>query len=287
MRKSSRERNAMSRLTRFAGRAGRRTIQAGERMAGSTLDLMRHGGRTVITTPSTGLRLGNLLYVWLEAHRHTRGGKQALALEARAMAPWLTAFPELSALTIAPGNVRFSDRRAWDDAWLYQRFGTDFTADDLAAFVRETLAPHVVPDHTGTLVINLRRGDYYAEFARKYAFDQSGYLGAALDRLAPAGRALVVSDDADWCHANLDHVIRSKVSEVEYTRPDPLANFLAVAGAARIIGTNSTFTYWAAYVAGVVHADAEGVMPRFHARMAHGTDAHQLDPRWTAIDGFH
>ncbi|MCD2441012.1 alpha-1,2-fucosyltransferase [Agromyces sp. SYSU K20354] len=277
----------MNRIARLASRAGRRTMQAGERIAGSTLDLMRRGERTVITTPSTGLRLGNLLYVWLQAHRRTRAGAPTLAREARAMAPWLTAFPELSALTIAPGGVRFSDRRTWDDAWLYQRFGVDFTADDLAAFVRETLASHVVPDRTETLVINVRRGDYYAEFASKYAFDQAGYLAATLDRLAPAERALVVSDDADWCRTNLDSVIRMRADEVEYARPDPLANFLAVAGAARIIGTNSTFTYWAAYVAGVIHANAEVVMPRFHARMAHGTDAHQLDPRWTIIDGFH
>ena len=69
--------------------------------------------------------------------------------------------------------------------------------------------------------------------------------------------------------------------------PDPLANFHAVAQASRIIGTNSTFSYWAAYVAGVIHPAAEVVMPRFHARMAHGTDAHQLDPRWIVVGGFH
>lgn len=277
----------MSWMPRPVGHAGRRVIRAGERLAGSALNLMRRGERTVLMTPPTGLRLGNLLYVWLQAHRRTRAGAPTLALEARAMEPWLTAFPEFSALTIPQGSVRFRDRREWDAAWLYQRFGADFTADDVAAFVRETILPHVVPDRTGRLVVNVRRGDYYAEFASKYSFDQAGYLEAALERLAPAERALVVSDDADWCRVNLDSLIRSRAGEVEYAAPDPLANFLAVAGASRIIGTNSTFTYWAAYVAGVVHPAAEVVMPRFHARMAHGTDAHQLDPRWTVIDGFH
>lgn len=273
-------------MTRRVGRAGRQAIRVAGRLAGSTLDLMRRGDRTVLTTPPTGLRLGNLLYVWLQAHRRTRVGEPTLALEARAMGPWLTAFPELAALTIPHGSVRFPDRREWDAAWLYQRFGVDFAANDVAAFVQETISPHVVPDRAGTLVVNIRRGDYYTEFASKYSFDQVGYLEAALERLASAERALVVSDDPGWCRANLDSIIRSRAGGVEYAAPDPLANFLAVAGASRIIGTNSTFTYWAAYVAGVVHPAAEVIMPRFHARMAHGTDAHQLDPRWTVLDGF-
>ena len=129
--------------------------------------------------------------------------------------------------------------------------------------------------------------DYYAEHASKYSFDQAGYLEAALERASPAERALVVSDDAEWCRSNLHALIRSYAPSVDYAEPDPLANFRAVAGASRIIGTNSTFTYWAAYVAGVIHPDAEVIMPQFHARMVHGTDAHQLDPRWKVIDGFH
>lgn len=272
---------------RWVGRTGRRALRAGARLGGSTVDLLRRGDRTVIMTPQTGLRLGNLLYVWLQAHLRTRTGAPTLALESRAMEPWLAAFPELAALTIPRESVRFPDRRAWDESWLYQRFGTDFSADDVTAFVHDTLAPHIDPDRTGTLVINVRRGDYYSEFAGKYAFDQVGYIAAALERLAPADRVLVVSDDADWCRANLDAVIRSSARDVGYAEPDPLANFLAVAGADRIIGTNSTFSYWAAYVAGVIHSGAEIVMPRFHARMTHGAEAHQLDPRWIAIDGFY
>lgn len=277
----------MSQITRRVGRAGLRTIQWGTHLAGSAIDMLRRGERTVITTPATGLRLGNLLYVWLQAHRGTRAGVPTLARETRAMAPWLTAFPELTVLTIPRDAMHFNDRREWDEEWLYQRFGTDFTAEDIRAFVLQTLAPHVAPDRTGTLVVNVRRGDYYGEFASKYAFDQVRYLRSALERIAPAERALVVSDDAAWCRANLDSVLHSRVAHVEYATPDPLANFLAVAGSGRIIGTNSTFTYWGAYVAGVVHPDVEVVMPRFHARMAHGTDAHQLDPRWSVIDGFH
>jgi hypothetical protein len=202
------------------------------------------------------------------------------------MAQWRTAFPELNDLTIERAAMRFRDRREWDDVWLYQRFGVDFTTEQVNAFVRATLAPHVVPDESGALVVNVRRGNYYSEFAGKYAFDQAGYVAAALERVGPMERVLVISDDPDWCLANLEPVIRSKARDVEYAPTDALANFLAIAGARRIIGTNSTFSYWAAHVASVVHPGAEVIMPRFHARMAHATDAHQLDPRWTVIDGF-
>jgi hypothetical protein len=273
-------------MTPSVGRTGRRVVREAGRLGTKAVDAMRRGDRTVITTPPTGLRLGNLLYVWLQADRRTRAGMPTLALEVRAMKPWLTAFPELSALTVRQDSVQFPDRRAWDETWLYQRFGIDFNATDVAAFVDETLAPHVVPDRTGRLVINVRRGDYYSDHAAKYAFDQVGYVGAALEQIEPAEHVLVVSDDADWCRANLDAVIRSRAGHVDYARSDPLENFLAVAGAERIIGTNSTFSYWGAYVAGVVHTDAEVVMPRFHARMPHGSRAHQLDPDWTVIEGF-
>ena len=238
-------------------------------------------------TPPVGLRFGNFLYLWLRAHRASLSGTPTLALASPSMEPWITAFPALGELTIRRDSLQFRDRREWDDVWLYQRFGVDFTADDLDAFVRATLSPRINPDDSGKLVINVRRGDYYTEFLDKYAFDQVGYLVAALERVGPAERVLVVSDDPEWCRAHLGPMIRARSSDVEYAQPDPLANFHAVARASRIIGTNSTFTYWAAYVAGVIHTDAQVVMPRFHGRMAHGTDAHQLDPRWIAISGFH
>lgn len=271
----------------MGARAKRATARHARGAADAALDLMRRGELTVIMTPQAGLRLGNFLYVWLHAHRAGMSGTPTLALASRAMAPWLTAFPALGELTIRRESVRFRDRREWDDVWLYQRFGVDFTADDVDVFVRAAVAPHIVPDDSGTLVINVRRGDYYTDFTDKYAFDQVAYVGAALDRVRPAKRVLVVSDDPEWCRVHLSSIIRTKTPQVKYAQPNPLANFHAVARASRIIGTNSTFTYWAAYVAGVIHPDAEIVMPRFHARLAHGTDAHQLDPRWTAIDGFH
>jgi hypothetical protein len=256
-------------------------------MTNVAADRVRRGDRTVITTPQAGLRLGNWLYLWLRADERSASGCTTRILEAPGMEPWLAVFPGLAELTISRDDLRFHDRREWDHDFRYQRFGIDFTSEGVASFALRYLAPHIGPDASGTVVVNVRRGDYYQYegFRDIFAFDLVGYLREALDEVGPAHRVLVVSDDAEWCRTNLDSLLRMTSESVDYAEPDPVENFRAVAGARRIIGTNSTFSYWAAYVAGVLHHDPQIIMPRFHARLPAGSDAYQLDPRWTAIPG--
>ena len=138
-------------------------------------------------------------------------------------------------------------------------------------------------------MINVRRGDYYSNpgLRERYGFDQIGYLAAALPAAGDADRALVVSDDIEWCRAHLDGLLAQRIARVDYAPPGAVSNFRAVATGRRLIGTNSTFSYWGGYIADVLHADAVVVMPRFHARIDEETDAYQLDPRWIIIDGYH
>ena len=239
-------------------------------------------------TPQGSLRLGNWLYLWLNAHQRSAEGSPTLVLTAPGMTPWIDAFPRLTELSIPPARMRFHDRREPFVSYR-QRFGIDFTPASLAAFIRENLASAVTPQGSGTLVVNVRRGDYYAQpdLASRYGFDQVGYIAAAARRFRGVERVLVVSDDRDWCRAHLDVILRGFAARIDYAEPDPVPNFLAIAGARRLIGSNSTFSYWGAYVAGVVHDLPEIVMPRFHARFDGLSDASQLDPAWTAIEGFH
>lgn len=253
------------------------------------LDRLRRGDRTVTMTPPMGLRFGNWLYLWLHAHAETAAGRPSLVLEAPSMTEWLDAFPALRELTVSPDDLRFHDRRVWDDRSWNQRFGEEFTRDELQGFIRHALAPRVPPDESDTVVVNVRRGDYYSQdhLRERYAFDQVGYLSEALGRIGPAARVRLVSDDPEWCRENLDGLLRSHAREVVYEPRGAVGNFLAVASSRRLIGTNSTFSYWGGYIADVLHADARIVMPRFHARTAQGTHAYQLDPRWIIIDGHH
>jgi hypothetical protein len=272
---------------RAAARLKRSVVRRSCAAADAVLGVFRRGDRTIVMCPPAGLRLGNFLYLWLRADLRSSGGHPTVVRAARGMAPWLETIPELRTLTCPADQIRFRDRREWDGAYLYQRFGTDFTREDIGAFVSRRIASHVPAVQTDTIAINVRRGDYYTEFRPKYAFDQVGYIREALTRFDGGERALIVSDDEQWCRANIGPVVEATGRQAQFVTPDPWMNFVAVAGSRWIIGTNSTFSYWAAYVADAIHDDARIVMPLFHGRMAGGTDAHQLDPRWTAIDGFH
>lgn len=239
-------------------------------------------------TPTGSLRLGNWMYLWLNAHKRSRAGVPTLVLESPGMRLWLDAFPELRRLTISADGLRFHDRREPFGSYR-QRFGVDFTPEDLRVFITEALAPAIVPDLSGALVINVRRGDYYSvpDLIERYAFDQTGYVAQALKQFDGVERALIVSDDPRWCRDNLYDLVHASIPTVDFAATEPVSNFLALAGAGRIIGSNSTFSYWGAYVAGILHDDARIVMPRFHARHEGTTDAFQLDPRWNVIEGFH
>lgn len=275
-------------VLRPAKRAARRAVDATTRQAGAAVDLLRLGDRTVLRTPPAGMRLGNFLYLWLHAHGRSTPERPVRVLESRGMAQWWQVFPRLRDLSVTRDELRFSDRREWEPEWLYQRFGIDFARPQLHAFIDDALLPALAPGPSdGRLVINVRRGDFYAtEFEAKHGFDVVGYVTAAVAHFDGARSALVVSDDADWCRTHLGDLLIDRIGDIEYAAPDPLANLRAIASAQRLIGANSTFSYWGAYIADRTHEHAQIVMPRFLARMAHGHDAHQLDPSWTALDGF-
>lgn len=257
------------------------------RTSAAIVDRFRRGDRTVIATPG-GMRFGNWAYLWLTAHQRTRAGRPTFVLEVAGMAPWIERFPALAALTIRKDQLRFHDRREWRGGAALQRFGIDFTRETLQSFVRDTLAPAVPPTEPASVVINIRRGDYYAYagFRGVYGMDIEGYVRAALAAVDTPDEILVVSDDPDWCHEHLNGMLRAGAREVSYAERDPIGNFLSIASARTLIGMNSTFSYWGGYVADAIHDDARIVMPRFHARLGNGWDAYQLDPLWTALDGF-
>ena len=275
----------------FGRRAARHLAWRAGRVYTVTADRLRRGDRVVVMTPPAGLRFGNWLYLWLDAHQRTAAGEPTLVLEVPGMAPWLDEFPRLRDLTVTRDRLRFHDRREWnEDSWS-QRFGLDFTRSTLDAFIGSALLPELRADEDQgeTLVINVRRGDYFSDptHAARYGWDIAGYIVDALAAAGAAGRALVVSDDAQWCRQELDPLIRSSVADVAYAEPDPSRNFRAIAGARRLIGTNSTFSYWGGYVAGARFPSARIVMPRFHGRLPQGSDAYQLDPSWIVVDGHH
>lgn len=240
-------------------------------------------------TPQEGLRFGNWLYLWLRAHELTASGQPRLVLHAPGMDEWLTTFPALRNLTLPLEELRFQDQRVWGDREWNQQFGEEFDRPALSAFVHDALEPQIPPGDTDTVVVNVRRGDYYESerLRARYAFDQAGYLKEALERIGPTPRIRLVSDDPEWCRENLDALFRSCADEVTYDPRGAVNNFLTIAGARRLIGTNSTFSYWGGYIADTVRTDAQVIMPWFHGRGTTRIDAYQVDPTWTIVNGYY
>src|SRR6478736_2358022 len=143
-------------ILQLPGRVARHVAWRAERMTTATLDAMRRGDRTLIATPQAGLRFGNWLYLWLDAHQRTAAGDRTIVLEAPGMDVWLEAFPALRGLTVSRDLLRFHDRREWDllTSWK-QRFDVDFTRQSLDAFIADCLAPYIHAEESGMLVINV------------------------------------------------------------------------------------------------------------------------------------
>lgn len=219
--------------------------------------LIRRGNRTVMLTPSPGPRFGNYLYYWLHAHIRQECGDDLRVQAQNVVAPWLAQLPALAGLSVPTGGVRPWDRRVWPATNHHQAFGSDFSATQLDRFIRHRLLDSPLlaradQPSAGTVVVNVRRGDYYSvpKFAQLFAFDIAAYLAIAVERVrarGPIERIHVVSDDPRWCREALDTQLRAVAAHVDYRGcQSPEEDFATIAGATRLIGTNSTFSYWGA-----------------------------------------
>lgn len=153
---------------------------------------LRFGDRTILWTMDHGLGFGNHLYLWLHAHIEQQVGRDYRVLVTDAQRPWLARFPDLEPLTIEREHARFQDQREWGvTPRLYQRFGVDYTRRQLHDFTRERMSDQLGrPATEGTLVINVRRGDYYTTYRDQYGMNLTGYLHAAVDTIGPVDHAI-------------------------------------------------------------------------------------------------
>lgn len=259
------------------------------------MDYIRRHGRPIIWPDRHSMGLGNLLYLWLHADKLRFLGQDAHVLRTDWMADWLPELPSMGELTIARNQVKLTDRRVLGSP---QDFERDLTPKLLNDFVTDRLlsAPSLRPDELATLVgtdevvINVRRGDYYSNPKVRgiYGFDVDAYLRVAVElaaKQAPITGFWLVSDGMQWCRARLGWL--SKYAPVRYAdeyAPHRLRDFRLLAGANRLILTNSTFSYWGGYVSNVLHRnEARTIAPWFHARTIEWGRAYQLNPAWQIV----
>ena len=274
--------------------ARRAVVASVDSAARAGVSLVRRGHRTVIL-PAPTVNFGNFLYLWLQAYRAQQAGRNVVVAHNPRMDPWLALLPDVAQRLVVPrSDVSFFDRRSLSS---HQCWGADYIPSDVQDFVRDVLLGSGLglhPDDRGAghVVVNIRRGDYYSpKFASRFAFNIPPYLEVALARSiavgGPAESVHVVSDDIAWCRAHLETLFSARGLHVTYQPPDsgPVGDFAALAGARRLILTNSTFSYWGAHVSNTLfRANAEQVVvPLFHDRLVWEGEAYQLNPAWTVV----
>lgn len=249
---------------------------------------------------------GNVLLVALWAHEETLAGRPTLVLATDASRGWFETFPALRSLLVERSEVRFTDRRVmpWSSAHKAATAASDeqpeslIDMDAVRRFLDDVLlpgSPVMAPDFAdrdpNLLVINVRRGDYYSdpEVRGQYGFDLEPYLRLAVERSCaadgPPSRIVVVSDGMAWCQARLGWL--SDWAPVEYAASSgAVGDFLTVAAARRIVLTNSTFSYWAAYVSNAVRSDNHQQVwaPRFFDRSRNDGRSWLLDEQWSVVE---
>lgn len=270
------------------------------------LEPIRKRGRQVAWTPMF-MSFGNLLQLASWAHDGRAIGEPRWVLATPNFMPWLDVFPGLRQVTLLPDQVRFTDQRVapWSEG--ARRAGGQGTVPmheplnipAVERFLNEvvllgsSLVTPETPEDAETLVINVRRGDYYSDpdIRAQYGFDVASYLRVAVTRSidrdgAPASFTMV-SDDLDWCRRELNWL--GEIAPVRFPElRSPVIDFATVARARRMVITNSTFSYWAAHVSNVFHgSNHEQVWaPRFFDRTQNDGRSWLLDERWSVVEAL-
>jgi len=264
----------------------------------------RRRNRTVLLT-YPGLGVGNYLYFALRAYLFSGEGRDYRVTLDDGVRPWLAVMPGLQSYFVEHSDVRLLERREHISPSFFQTFGDDFNGDDLDRYITQKVLPSPLFNgwherssqlaQDGVLTVNVRRGDYYATeaFRRIYGFDVASYVHVAVAEAhrdnGDFGRIHVVSDGVDWCRQHLPW-LEDYTERVTFVGPadSPQQHLVDVALSPTLILTNSTFSYWGAYISNVIHrANLSDVWaPRFFGRglRAEGSSAWQLDPRWSVIE---
>lgn len=266
---------------------------AAESTARSLLNIVRErpGART-IQGSSDAIRGGNNLYLWQWAHIEQRAGRRAAVLRSTTMPEWIEEFPLLGDLTVDQKDVSLLDRRRFATRFFFDHdFDRAQNRDFCLALVdssnsfrarRSRVRAQITRE---TLVVNVRRGDYYEvpEFFARFGLDICSHVADAVRLVRQAGRpvddVLVVSDDVDWCRRELTSVL-GDIRTLE-GRSSPFDDLATLSSATTLILANSTFSYWGSHLASSLNDEHLAIAPSHHEIAPDGSlIAPMFDPSW-------
>lgn len=239
-------------------------------------------------------RGGNWLYEWMAADAYSRRRNHLIKVaRAEGMEDWLDEFPLLEELTLDK-RVPFRWQRIVGH---HQELHEHFTSYDFDSFVRsyilssesfmrrrKQLERYVSSD---TLIINIRRGDYYSfpAIKEKFGIRTSEYVKQAIQRMDSENffaQIIVTSDDLEWCTEHLSFL--NNYAPTRFTKlGNSMFDDLAVLSLGSLfILTNTTFGYWGAYIADVLRPTTV-LVPDVHERTNCVAVPHQHLPSWIQV----
>ncbi len=254
----------------------------------------------VIITPG-GARWGNLLYFFLRAYIFQQQGKSLKLLYTRHMEDLIIYFPELQQYIIKENQVKFYHKKDASNNF-YQVFGEDFSEEELNNFIKEHLATSelfqsfltTIPEpENDDLTINIRRGDFYEKGNSSiYGYDQISFIRHILNQCLNGRsweRINILSDDMQWCRENFGflNVYTKDLNFPKLAEHTIIYSFLWVAKSKNLILSNSTFSFWAAYLSNYLyHSEKNTFCPIFGSRRIENTDLYQYNPKWIMVRDF-
>ncbi len=249
----------------------------------------------IIVTPNN-IRLGNHLYYLLHCNIENKRSTlfKYVILEDDNLVEWLIKFPELRKLVKNKEKVKRLDIKKKDYSF-FQRFGKDFTEEELNDFIDVYIKPEIIKFESSEfssddLIINLRIGDYYASVHEsKYGFNQTEYVKFIFNHsenfsLKKYTKIIIISDDQNWCkkHLNfLDKYCEELIISDEYN--DAFKCLIGISLSKNLIISNSTFSYWRAYISNRINNCYNVIAPAFHSRAVQDEISYQLNPKWKIV----
>lgn len=263
------------------------------------INLLRRGEKIILLSSPIS-RGGNWLYLWARAAtlRH-RGTDKASLLYSPGMEAWIEEFPKLASLTAPASEYRFLTRRS---GYFPADVETDISEEDLHYFIREYLLSSDTFSHRlqklknvvdeNSLVINIRRGDYYSvpQINKVFGIDTVAYVEEAVKKLQETvtpSKIIFVSDNLQWCEENLSHLDALAPCIFEKQGEGMFDDLAVVASAPYLIVTNTTFGYWGAYIGELVNQKLV-LSPDIHQVISTEARVYQERPqmhraRWVAV----
>ncbi len=253
----------------------------------------------VLITPK-GARFGNLLYFFLRAFIYKQQGKEFKILYTKHMDELLALFPMLKEFVLSDYEINFFQIKD-DSNNYYQKFGDDFTLNELNNFIKIYLLPSPilseniknVNKYDNSITLNIRRGDFYEKGNTSlYGYDQIGFIKHVFSSYLETKKydtIIVVSDDMQWCKSNFDFLNQytNKVIYPIFINNPIIESFSWLTQANQLVLSNSTFSFWGAYISNYINQSTQKTYcPIFGSRRISNTDLYQFNPNWKMIKDF-